>query len=1385
MKRLSLLSVLFLFSANFNLYSQYVFKNFSAADGLSQHDVNCIIQDNDNFLWFGTNDGLNKYDGYKFTVFKPVKNSDSSISGRIIQDIATDQYGNLWIASLDGGLSRYNSNTETFDNFKNSLAALGSYANDIHISNDNVIWVKFHSKICYAILDKNIKKMVFHTISQKDIKGYKEDFTNYLFMKDGQIGYTSTFGSYVFKYKKSNGKLKDLKIVPLKFKNYIKQINNPFKNNWELHKNKVIYTEKDATPLSKKLHPSNDISAMDHDGSLWCVIANKLSTVSVENNKLKHETIDFENMGSFGLKNNTIKSIFVDKTGNLWIGTNGGGIYKKTNSNSNFKHYNKTSNKNSLSNNKIRTLFEDQFNNLWIGTEGGGVNFLDKAYPKYDFFSSFTSKKQSEGITSNNVFSITENKLNEDSSILWFSTERGGLNKLLIHRNDEITDFSFKKFNNPTQDGQNIQSKSIHSILSEGKNHLWIGYYGLGLGLAEWDKPTDNPKFSLIKPSNKEGQLSGDIIRDIYRDSFGFLWIATNNGLNKMNEISSDITQSTFQSYRYDPNDNTSISNNYTLQIFESSKKTLWIGTIGGGLNKMLRNKDGSVKGFKRFNKQNKLFPDDVVNSIEEDNEGYLWVGTNNELIKFDPVNETYDLYETNELQNPEMSEISALKRRNGEMVFGGINGINVFTPSFVKRTSISPKSMITDLSIMYEIVKPFDKINGETILTHSISHTDKITLKANLNNLSFNFSSLHFNTPIRNKYKYTLEGFDNDWIETSSAMRVGTYTNLSPGNYTFKVFGSNDIGKWSEKPAKVKITILPPWYLTLFAKISYIFAFILFFILLRKYTIIGIEKKKNIEYEHLEKEKEEEINQIKFQFFTNLSHEFRSPLTLISGPIEKLISQDETIQKEERLRLYSTMKRNSDYLLKLIKQLMDFRKLESGVLKLECTHINITNLMDKIIELFHPLAEEKKITLRTNYSEQKLFSWIDINKIEKILHNLLSNAVKFTPKGGRIEINITTIEHFLSSYPEGHLEIAITDTGKGIKNIDLHNIFTRFYQSDNQNKENDGIGIGLSYSQNLAKLHGGIIKVTSEEQKGSCFKLLLPLGSSHLSNEQMLDNQQIIISKTAPITNINTSNQDNNVEEYKNGDKPVLLVIEDNIEINHYLSSELSAFYTIISTMNGVKGLEVALEKTPNIIISDIMMPGLNGVEVCKKIKDDIRTSHIPIILLSAKTTDENKIEGLYAGADVYLTKPFNIEVLKTQIISLLDNHTKIQEEFKNPNLEPPKINMSSIDNKFIEDIIAIIKENIDNPNFTVQEFSNLSGMSRTTFFNKIKSLTGQKPTEFLRNYRLKLAAQYLEKGLSVKECMYKTGFNTPSYFTQSFKVLFKMTPTEYINRL
>lgn len=1363
-------------------YSQkqpYLFKNFTAEDGLSQHDINCITQDDEGFLWFGTNDGLNKFDGYNFEVFKPISGDDTTISGRIVQDIKKDSFGNLWIATLDGGLSLYDSKKERFKSFNSVTSKMGSYANRIIISEDGVLWVQFKSKICYAVIKENIDEMAFSLLSNID-KLKTENNAKRIYTKDKAVYFETSEGTYALKYLKTETDLQNISFEPHSDTYFVKQIKVKNNSKWILKDDSISYHQNESK-VAISVNITDEAATVDSKGTLWCVLKDRLSSVTYYQGKLRINKVDFEALDFLTLKNNTVKSIFLDKTGNLWVGTNGGGIYKKTNNTFSFGHFSKDSTSNSLGGNKIRSLHEDQFGNLWIGTEGGGLSYLNQKNKNYTNFHAFTSAKDSRGLSSKKVFSISENIIDSNNSILWFSTENGGINRLQINRNTDPKSFRFKKYNNPQTDGNNVFYRAIHSVMGEGKEQLWIGYYGHGLGLAKWTGSGDNIKFTFIDSPNENKQLSGKIIRDIYRDSYGVLWLSTNNGLNKLDENSTDISKSTFVSYQHNPKDPTSIGSNYILQIFESADNTLWVGTIGGGLNKMIRALDGSVTGFKRFNRQNGLFPDDVINSIAEDSNGILWVGTNNSLIAFNPKNETYQTFLASELQNPEMSEISALKRGNNELVFGGINGINVFTPNNNTLTDIAPKTVLTALNVMYTPVKPLEVIDGDIYLENSITQTEHLYLDANANNFSLSFSALHYDNPLLNKYKYKLDGFDKEWIETSSALRIANYTNIPAGDYTFYVFGSNDNGTWSAAPASLKITIYPPWYWTTLTKILYFVLCLIILLLFGQYTLIDIRRKRKLEFDRLEKEKEKELNAAKLKFFTNISHELRSPLTLILGPVEKLISKIDSLKKEDRLKSYTTIQRNADYLLKLTKQLLDFRKLEQGKTQLACAHINIVSVVKKISEQFNSLADKKNISIEYHLPEKKIFGWVDVNKLEKIVHNLLSNAVKFTPENGNISIKVI-MKNPNQNYPEGYFVLSVTDNGLGIKPNELKNIFDRFYQADNQNKKNQGVGIGLSFSQSLARIHGGVLTVKSKLHEGSTFTLTLPLGTAHLTSDQMIDDKELIL-ENLDLPKLQANDREE-VISYENGDKPQLLIIEDNIEINHYIASELSDNYAIISCVNGTKGLEVAREKSPDVIISDIMMPGVDGIEVCREVKNDINTNHIPFILLSAKTTNESRVEGLQAGADVYLIKPFNMDVLKMQLSSLLENRKRIHDEFKKAPFEPNAVEVKGVDEQFIQKVIAEIERNLDNASFTTNLLAKNIGMSRTTFYNKTKAITGLKPTEFVRNYRLKIAAQYLEKGFSAKESMYRTGFNTAGYFTQSFKTLYKMTPSEYTAR-
>ena len=489
--------LLLLSSLGFSQQKADIFKNFTAKDGLSQHDINCIVQDNEGFLWFGTNDGLNKYDGYNFNVFKPINEDDSSISGRIVQDIQKDTYGNLWIATLDGGLTMYHSKTERFKSFSSVIPEMGSYANRITISQDGVLWVQFRSKICYALLKENIDEMEFAFLSKVD-KAQKENAAKRIYTKDKTVFYETSKETYTLQYTKTETGLQNVSFVPHRDDYFVKGIDGANKSKWILYDDRISHQQDDESTTTIAVSVTDEVAAVDSKGVLWCVLEDRLSSITYARGKLRVDTIDFEALDFLTLKNNTVKSICLDKTGNLWVGTNGVGIYKKTNNTFSFGHFNKDSKPNSLGGNKIRSLHEDQFGNLWIGTEGGGLSYLSRKNKNYTNFHAFTSAKDSRGLSSKKVFSISENIIDINNSILWFSTENGGLNRLLLNRNTDPKSFRFKKYNNPQTDGNNVFYRAIHSVLGEGKKKLWIGYYGHGLGLAKWSAKGTNIKFTFI-----------------------------------------------------------------------------------------------------------------------------------------------------------------------------------------------------------------------------------------------------------------------------------------------------------------------------------------------------------------------------------------------------------------------------------------------------------------------------------------------------------------------------------------------------------------------------------------------------------------------------------------------------------------------------------------------------------------------------------------------------------------------------------------------------------------------------------------------------------------------------------------------------------------------
>ena len=772
--------------------------------------------------------------------------------------------------------------------------------------------------------------------------------------------------------------------------------------------------------------------------------------------------------------------------------------------------------------------------------------------------------------------------------------------------------------------------------------------------------------------------------------------------------------------------------------------------------------------------------------TIVESDDRNLWVSTphgiSNVTVTYKPETRNFSLgfknyNESDGLQGRQFNENVRLKTSAGEIIFGGINGFNVFHPDKINVNTIKPRIILSDFQIFNKSVAIGEPINKRVILTKSITETDEIILKYTDNVFSLEFVALNFFHPEKSKYKYKLEGFNKDWLMTNGSQRKVTYTNLDPGNYTFYVQASNSDGIWNEDGVQLRIEILPPFWKSGVAFVIYI-ALILGALLLSRQLILARERMKyKIEKERQYAQQVHELDMMKIKFITNVSHEFRTPLTLIITPLEKMLR---AASDPDQRKQYLMIHRNARRLLNLVNQLLDFRRLEVQEVQLNQSEGDIVAFVKEAAHSFTDLSEKKQIEFSFHSDMSSLETMFDKDKLEKILFNLLSNAFKFTPLQGKVEVSMGLLEK--TEEQTKWVSIRVKDSGIGIPSEKHEKIFERFFQNDlPASMVNQGSGIGLSITKEFVKLHGGIITVESEVNAGSCFSVLLPL----VDIKADAPTPEFVSEPITPPQDSNGTVLENGIENGQADHKlPTLLLVEDNEDFRFYLKDNLKQAYRIFEARNGKEGLQLTLKHLPDLIVSDIMMPEMDGIELCKKVKSNTNISHTPVILLTARTSEEQKMEGFEIGADDYITKPFNFEILQSRIKNLIHQREIFHKDFRRQiEVKATDIKITSMDEKLIQNAIKYVEEKISDADFSVEDLSRELGMSRVHLYKKLLSLTGKAPLEFIRTIRLQRAAQLLEKSqLTISEVAYKVGFNSPKYFAKYFRDEFGMLPSEYI---
>lgn len=1362
LKKTNLVILVFIISCA-SIFSQskiYNFKNLSTLDGLSQSTAIPIHHDKIGQIWIGTRNGLNKYNGTKFTIFRSDAKDSLSISNNDINTIEEDQSGNLWIGTFSG-LNRYDPVLNTFKRYyhKKNIESLSN--NTIWVIkevNDEEIWIGTSRGL--SIYNKRTDRFTNSFYDPENAQSISSNQVKSIFVSsDGTIwiGTTNGLSKLIGRDKGilsfENFKLKDdfnKNKKRIGYFDIIEGLNNTIlvgTNNagvLEFDVSKKILKPFFSKEEQKLVHKNVRKLSFDKDGSLWVGTYDGLYIVS-KDRRITHLSHNPNDPNS--LSKNSIKYIFTDKKGSIWVSTYYGGVNIWDVSNINFINYTTRNGVSGLNYDVVSSVETDGENQMFFGTEGGGINILDKNKKNIRYI----TKKNSKQLASNNIKSL----FYSDGGNLWIGSVKSGLmlydTKKGTFKNDQINK-GLKKY---------LQRTGVYSIKLEGKHILWIGTYGKGL--VRYDLRSNKFK-TYIKSYPLQNSLSSNLVRTLLLDSNKNLWVGTQRGLNVINK------KGTLKHYMF--SDEMHVGQEIAC-VFEDSKKQIWVGTSSNGFFKFNGTEFESVD---LVYKNKKVV---AIHSILEDQNANLWISSNQGLIKYNSVNKEILIYNIEDgLVGNEYNNNASLKIGDSIFYFGGTSGVTSFNSNKITINNYAPKVIITDLKIKNKLISVGDK---QGILKKGISYTNSITLSYDKANFSLEFAIPNFINPSSNEYKYRLLGLEDQWNTTHET--TAHYTIQNPGNYTFEVKGANNDGIWNEEPTTLKIKVQPaPW------RSWWAFLIYTLLILSALYTLIWILKSKEVlkyelDLEHLENVRKEETNKMKLQFFTNVSHEFRTPLTLILGPLQQLLADYKGSHKMfEKLLV---IENNANQLLKLINRLMDFRKFENNQFELQAAEGDINKFLKEIYFSFSELAKEEGYNYTFESSDEQILVYFDASKLERVFYNLISNAFRFTPKKGTINLNISKVEN--------NVVITIKDNGIGIPKEYSDKIFKRFFeipiQKNPKEGYNTGTGIGLSIVKNIVKLHKGNIQVKSNSTEGSIFEVTLPLGKEHLLNDEVsksLNTSDNISQYTSQlkeqIENFNEDVEDLSVDK----NKPVILIVEDNEPLRMFIHNLLKDEYNIIQAENGEVGLEKAINNTPDLVISDIVMPKMVGTELCAKLKENLKTSHIPVILLTARTSLVYKVDGFESGADDYISKPFNIDEFKLRIKSIFDFKQRLKDKFlKEGKLIPSEFAVSSVDEKLLKKAFEIVEENLSNDQFDIPLFCDELGVGRSMLFSKIKAWTNFTPNEFIQEIRLKRAAQFLEQNkINISEICYKVGFKNPRYFSKCFLKKHGETPTQYRNK-
>ncbi|WP_448701386.1 two-component regulator propeller domain-containing protein [Mucilaginibacter sp. AW1-3] len=1431
--------------------------HYGTKDGLSHDGVICITRDREGFMWFGTYDGLDRFDGHNFVIYKTRPGDSSVVHSDKIKDIVEDKAAYLWVQTFDYKVYRFEKATEAFvdpfqgyykkfhneqliidkivadprggawfvtkregiyyvQNRPGSLPVLTYFSKDqqgdLRIKGDRVnfhriskngwMWVGSGGGLDALVRrdDGTYVKVKFDAASDRELSNTKfncmaegsraiyfgtangrlviydkvqrtfvsEQITGGVSVNDvcilaeNQI-YLSTSGEGLINFnpvtrQKTPIKPNDHAVYHSLFKDRSGQIwiepdgNGVDKYNPQTGVIKSFSQKPDYPSLSRGYHLYTDVN-----GILWVSMrGGGFGYYDAAADKVEYF---FDEPGSpFQKFSNVINALYFDPSGIMWLSGKDGGVFKIAPLANGFNYIQPAVKPRSRSENDVRAMMQDLKGRFWVCTMDGLVHVYDHKAE----INVFANKSNHIGF----VYSITQ----DSKGNVWMGTKGDGLFKA-TPVNSSQTSYTVSQYRNISGDKNSLSSDKVYSVIEDHKGRIWVGTFGGGLNLLVANGSSYQFRHCFNTFHNYPYPLA-KMVRDICEDNDGNIWVVSGNGVlvfDGNQQVNDDYRFIIYKKIAGDPN---SLATDHVQYICKDNKGQLWLGSFGGGISKIIvNNHDISNVKFKTITTTQGL-PNDVVLSMVADNQNNVWIATAAGLACLDAKTETFRNYDPFEASiKTNFSEATCLKAADGTLLFGCLDGYISFKPGEIGTHHLPANMVLTNMQVSYKNVIPGVE---NSPLKYTVNETRSVTLNHDQNAISIDYTVLDYRDFSKISYSYKLENFDTTWHIVND-MHKAIYTNLPPGTYTFRVRGySNDL--FSNVPEKaLQIIIRSPLYLTWWAYLTYLVlaAVVIWLTGNIVTTMIGLRNKVEVE---------RQLTEVKLSFFTNISHELRTPLTLISNPLEEL-SETETLSEKGR-EYFKIINRNVARMIRFTNQLLDFRKVQSGKMQLNIVKTDLNLLVGETGAYFATAAKEKNIQYNIRIPEATVFTWIDPEKIEIIVYNLLSNAFKFSPDGKNLTLS-------LSESDGGEwIKIAVQDEGKGVAPEQLETIFELYHEDQSANdKHLKGTGIGLALARGLAQSHKGNLSAHLNSTGGMTFILELRQGCDHFSLEELGEAAQFVA--TGVLNEEQVQVPEVITETATDTSRPTVLVVEDDPDLRNFLENKLNNYYQVVTATNGFEGLNMAKSSYPDIVISDVMMPEMDGIQMLDAIKHDHNVSHIPVILLTAKSSVESRINGLKYGADFYLTKPFNNALLLAAIGNLLHSRKKLFERFTadqpdktfNWGKESDLPVMTSKDETFLEDVIKIVEQKLGDQDFNIDDVASEIGMSRTTFFRKLKSLTSLSPVEFMRELRLKRSKQILDTGkYTISEAGYMAGFNSLAYFSTCFRDKYQISPSAYL---